>query len=243
MQKLNPDDVLQYVEQNISTFHAKRIAGLDNLKLDKVLRKKNPYLFKAKFLLTPEAIVKALADAFISSQEETIFGDWLEGLAIFINHKVYGGNKSLGKGIDLDFEKEGIRYIVAIKSGPNWGNSSQIAKMKSDFTSAKRTLLTSNSQLNIRAVNGCCYGRDKTPMKDEYHKYCGQKFWEFISGDSELYMKLIEPLGHKAKEQNEAFIIAYSRMITKFTREFIENYCLRDNTIDWEKLVQFNSGE
>lgn len=40
-------------------------------------------------MLTAEQIIKGLVDAHISSNEETIFGDWLEGLAIFINNKVY----------------------------------------------------------------------------------------------------------------------------------------------------------
>ena len=42
----------QYVEENIGTFHAKRIQSLDDLKLSKVLKRKNPYLFKAKYVLT-----------------------------------------------------------------------------------------------------------------------------------------------------------------------------------------------
>jgi hypothetical protein len=128
MEKLNLKDVTQYVEENIGTFHQKRIAGLNDLKLARVLSKKNPYLFKAKYILTAQDIIKSLTDAFISSQEETIFGDWLEGLAIFINKKVYNGWKSGIPGIDLEFDKETIRYIVTIKSGPNWGNSSQIKR-------------------------------------------------------------------------------------------------------------------
>ena len=138
MNQLKLTDVTLYVEENIENFHKKRIASLDRLKLKTVLKKKNPYLFKAKHYLTSEQIIKALTDAFISSNEETIFGDWLEGLAIFINQKVYNGWKSGICGIDLEFDKENIRYIVTIKSGPNWGNSSQIAKMKSDFATAKK---------------------------------------------------------------------------------------------------------
>lgn len=88
------------------------------MKLQKVLGKKNPYLFKAKYILTAQDIIKSLTDAFISSQEETIFGDWLEGLAIFINGKVYDGRKSGIPGIDLEFDKDGVRHIVTIKSGP-----------------------------------------------------------------------------------------------------------------------------
>ena len=91
MKQLNLTDVTKYVEDNIGVFHQKRIERLNRLNLKTVLKKKNPYLFKAKHILTAGEIVQGIADAFISSAEETIFGDWLEGLAIFINQKVYSG--------------------------------------------------------------------------------------------------------------------------------------------------------
>ena len=241
MKKVNLKDVLHYVEENIGVFHKKRIQSLDSLKLSKVLKRKNPYLFKAKYVMTAEQIVRGIVDAHISSNEETIFGDWLEGLAIFINSKTYGGIKSGITGIDLEFDKEGIRYIVNIKSGPNWGNSSQISKMNADFKTVKKTLRTTNSKLNIVAVNGCCYGIENQPDKGDYYKYCGQKFWDFISGNSNLYTEIIEPLGHKAKEKNDDFMKSYSQMINKFTREFTNEYCLKSGEIDWIKLVRFNS--
>ncbi len=232
---------MKYVEENIGTFHQKRISSLDTLRLSKVLKRKNPYLFKAKYVLTAEQIIKGLVDAHISSNEETIFGDWLEGLAIFINEKVYNGWKSGIVGIDLEFDNDSRRYIVNIKSGPNWGNSSQISKMISDFKTAQRTLRTSNSGLNIIAVNGCCYGRDNQPDKGDYFKYCGQKFWEFISGNINLYTEIIEPLSYKAKEKNEEFMESYSQMINKFTREFGNKFCDKNGAINWEELVKFNS--
>ena len=241
MKNINLKDVTQYVEDNIGIFHQKRISSLNTLSLSKVLKRKNPYLYKAKYVLTSHEIVKGLVDAHISSNEETIFGDWLEGLAIFINEKVYGGWKSGITGIDLEFDKEGIRNIVTIKSGPNWGNSSQISKMKTDFITAKRALRTSSSQLIITAVNGCCYGKDNKPDKGDYYKYCGQKFWEFISGDTNLFIEIIEPLGHIAKQKNDDFIESYSGMINKFTMEFAGQYCDNYGKIKWEKLVRFNS--
>jgi hypothetical protein len=241
MKKLNLKDVSQYVEKNVGTFHVKRIQSLDGLRLKQVLKRKNPYLFKAKYVLTADEIVRGIVDAHISSNEETIFGDWLENLAIFINGKVYGGRKSGIANIDLEFDDKGTRNIVTIKSGPNWGNSSQIKKMVSDFKTAKKTLRTSNSKLNIIAVNGCCYGRDNQPDKGDYFKYCGQKFWEFISGDTNLYTELIEPLGHKAKERNTDFMKSYSQMINKFIKEFTNDFCDKNGTIDWDKLVKLNS--
>lgn len=243
MKKIYQKGITQYVENNIGTFHQKRIDSLANLKLKTVLKKKNPYLFKAKNVLTAEQIVKSITDAFISSNEETIFGDWLEGLAIFINKKIFNGWKSGINGVDLEFDKDRVRYIVNIKSGPNWGNSSQIIKMKADFKTAMRTLRTSNSKLQIIAINGCCYGRDNKPDKGDYFKYCGQAFWEFVSGNKSLYLDIIEPLGHKAKERNEEFLKSYSKMINKFTKEFINNFCRKNGEIDWDKIVKFNSGK
>jgi len=243
MKKLNIKDILQYVEKNIGIFHQKRIESLDTLSLSKVLKRKNPYLFKAKYILTAEQIVRALVDAHISSNEETIFGDWLEGLAVFVNGKVYSGRKSGIAGIDLEFDSDGIRNIVTIKSGPNWGNSRAIPKMRSDFKTAKQTLRTSNSKLQIRAVNGCCYGRDNRPDKGDYFKYCGQVFWEFISGEPNLYVDIIKPLGHKAKEKNDEFVKSYSQMLNRLTKEFMKDYCKANGEIDWNKLVMFNSGK
>ena len=232
MKTLDIQKVVQYVEENIAYFHQKRIQSLDNLKLSQVLKRKNPYLFKAKYMQTSEQIIRGIVDAHISSNEETIFGNWLEGLAIFVNNEVYGGYKSGITGIDLEFDKENIRYIITVKSGNNWGNSSQIKKMISDFKTAKKTLRTSNSQINVVAVNGCCYGKENNPDKGDYFKYCGQEFWEFISGDKDLYTELIEPLGHQAKERNEAFVLLYTQMINKFTREFSNNFCKRYGDID-----------
>ena len=173
--------------------------------------------------------------------EWSIFGDSLEGLAIHINKTVFNGNKSAAEGIDLEFNSDGVKYIVAIKSGPNWGNYSQIQKMKDNFNKAKRILQTSNSKMNIIAVNGCCYGVDNQPDKGEYQKLCGQRFWQFMSGDESLFTQIIEPLGHEARERNEEFLEFYAQIITKFTCSFAEKFC-NDGKIDWERLVIFNSG-
>ena len=241
MKPLEIQKVVKYVEENIAAFHIKRIESINKLKLSQVLKRKNPYLFKAKYMQTSEQIIRGIVDAHISSNEETIFGNWLEGLAIFINNEVYGGYKSGITGIDLEFDKDNIRYIVTIKSGSNWGNSSQIKKMLSDFKTAKRTLRTSNSQINVVAINGCCYGVDRNPDKGEYFKYCGQEFWYFISEEEHLYTELIEPLGYKAREKNEDFMLSYTQMINKFTREFSNSFCKKNGDIDWMKLVEFNS--
>lgn len=239
--KVSLQDVTTYVSRNIGAFHAARLNSLSKLEFRKILARKNPYLFKAKNILTSETLVRQLLDAHLSSQEETMFGDFLEGLAIYICGKVYGGAKSAAEGVDLEFTKGGVKYIVAIKSGPNWGNSSQIARMVDNFKKAKKILKTNSSRRNIVAVNGCCYGRESVD-KGDYLKYCGQIFWDFISGNPNLYTDIIEPLGHEAREKNEEFQKQYAILVNRFTSEFSKEFCPKGK-IDWDKLVQMNSGK
>jgi hypothetical protein len=242
MSTVNKDEIIEYIRTNIGEFHSKRLASFETLKFDKILKRKNPYLFRAKGIDTAEELVATIMDAHLSSQEETIFGDFLEGLAIFINEKVYRGKKSSANGIDLEFEKEGVKYIVSIKSGPNWGNSSQISKMKADFSTAKRVLNTNTSKTNVVAVNGCCYGRDSKPDKGEYLKLCGQRFWEFISGDENLYKEIIEPLAYEVEKNNTEFTKAKEELIKRFTEDFAKEYCV-DGIVDWNKILEVNSGQ
>ncbi len=236
-------EITAYIERNIQEFHRRRLESLAKLKLKKVLLRKNPYLYRAKDIIDAHDLVKSLLDAHLSSQEEGIFGDFLEGLAVYVCSKAYGGRKSSANGIDLEFERENIYNLVSIKSGPNWGNSRQIAKMREDFTKAKRILRTSGSVKHVEAINGCCYGREQSEDKGEYLKLCGESFWAFISGQRSLYTDIIEPLGHQAKQRNEEFAIEYSKVINRFTKEFIESFCDLNGQIDWVKLVTFNSGK
>lgn len=242
MAKLNLEGVRKHIEENIGDFHKAREKGLKELKLSKILLKKNPYLFKAKNILTAENFVRSLVNAYISSQEETMFGGFLERLAIFVCEKVYGGKKSSAEGLDLEFVKDGVIYVVAVKSGTNWGNSSQIAKMKESFRKAKQRLRTNAKKMHVEAVNGCCYGRVARTDKGEYQKIAGQEFWELISDNSDLYTHIIEPLAYQAKERNQQYENEYSRQINIFTQQFAREFCV-DGVINWNKIVQFNSGK
>jgi hypothetical protein len=243
MQNLNQAEISEYIAENIvGKFYQSRLDKLNEIQLSAVLKRKNPYLFKAKNITTAEAFVKEILNAHLSSQEETIFGGYLEDLAIFICSKVYSGRKSSAEGIDLEFERESIKYIVTIKSGPYWANSGQIERMKENFRKAKRILGTNSSIRNIVAVNGCCYGQDPQPDKGEYLKLCGQEFWNFISGDIQLYKEVIKPLGDEAKEKDEDFTNAYDIKVNKLTKEFLDQFCSA-GVINWEKLLEFNSGK
>ncbi len=241
MKKFNLQEIYEYAEKHISIFHQRRLDYVQNkVDLLKILKQKNPYLFRAKNVLTAQDLIKGFLDAFLQSQEETLFGDFIEGLAIFVCDKVYGAKKSELIGVDLEFEKDGVIYVVEIKAGWNWGNSSQIRQLKINFESAKKLLLAKTGK-KIVAVNGCCFGKDNKPDKGGYLKLCGQRFWEFISGNEKLYIDIVEPIGYRAREKNEEFAENYAQIINKLTLEFSQKFC--DNgKINWSKLVKYNSG-
>jgi len=241
MKSLNLDKVREYVNENIVDFHERRIKSLEELNLSKLLTK-NPYLFKAKNIMTAGELIDSLMDAFLSSSEEKHFGDFLEGLAVFIAQKTCNGHKSAAQGVDLEFHNKGIHYIISIKSGTKWGNSSQHSKLEQDLKHAVKRIKQSKRGANVQPVLGICYGKTRTSYVRGYIKVVGQNFWYLISENMELYTDIIEPIGYKAKEHNEVFLREKSRVVNRFTKAFIDKFCDPSGTINWRLLVNFNSG-
>lgn len=236
------NSIADYVEKNIGEFHKARIAKLQSINLKALLSRKNPYLFKAKNIVTAAQMVESLASAYMSSAEESIFGNWMEGIAKFVAEKVYAGYKSAAEGIDLEFDKEGVHYFVSVKSGPSWSNSTSMKEQKQQFRTAVRVFNTSRKTVPTMCIEGCCYGNVNKGYKDSLHeKYCGEKFWTLISGEPTLFVDIVEPLGFKAKEKNEEYYKEYGRMINKLTQEFIAEYCDQEGNIDWDKIVRLNA--
>lgn len=242
MKNLNLDDVRNYVNENIVDFHQRKLKSLEELKLDKLLTK-NPYLFRAKNLVTPQELVEDLLNAFLSSSEEKLFGDFLEGLAVFIAEQTCGGHKSTAQGIDLEFFNNNTHYIVSIKSGPNWGNSSQQDKLEQDLKTAVARLKQSHRNLNVQPVLGICYGKTKTSFIRGYMKIVGQNFWYLISENPDLYTDIVEPIGYRAKQHNDNFTEEKSKIVSRFTIEMGNKFFNPlTGEVDWIKLIQFNSG-
>ncbi len=233
-----------FVGERLAEFHTRRLERLETLELKSVLERKNPYLFRAKNPADASAFMADLLDAHLSSQEEGLFGTLLEQVAIFVCEKARGGRKSAVEGIDLEFEDaaSSTKYLVSIKSGPNWGNSSQIKKMRDHFLQARRILGTNTRKgTKIVAVNGCCYGRTLNEDKGDYVKLCGQAFWELVSGDAEFHTRLMEALGREAERRKEEFAGLYDTTLARLTTEFSEGFCDDKGRILWDKLTRYNS--
>ena len=111
---------------------------------------------------------------------------------------------------------------------------------------AKKLIRLELGKSNIISVNGCIYGRDNNPHKVNknpdlsYHKICGQSFWELISGDDQLYKKIIQPLDKEAKKRDEVFKELYIKKINEMTKDVVDIFYTKDN-LDWNKIIDYVS--
>ncbi|MEK7396283.1 MAG: PmeII family type II restriction endonuclease [Candidatus Poribacteria bacterium] len=243
MKTIDISEVYQFIQDHIDDFHISKLNSLNNTSLKELLKKKNPYLFRVKNILTAEELVKSLLDAKMSSSEEELFGAFLENLAIFIAQRTLDAIKSSSHGIDFEYSSDKTRYLVTLKSGLNWGNSSQWKALESDFKTAMTILRQSLHITNINCILGICYGNAKTTIrKGIIMQVCGQNFWYMVTGSETFYKDIVQPLGHRAKESNESFDEKKAEIVNRLTGNFIGDFCDPNGKILWEKVVEFNSG-
>jgi hypothetical protein len=101
--------IRNYIVKNIDTLHLARIKRLRNLKLNNILKNKNPYLFRCKDLNLAADLMTAVLDARLSSSEEGSFGSFLEHLAIYVSERTGGGFKTAADGIDIELVRRKTR--------------------------------------------------------------------------------------------------------------------------------------
>ena len=90
------------------------------------------------------------------------------------------------------------------------------------------------------------YGRDNKPHKVSkdpdlsYYKICGQAFWGLVSGDDQLYKKIIQPLDKEAKKRDDTFKKLYVKKINEMTKDIVNLFYVEDN-LNWEKIIDYVS--
>jgi hypothetical protein len=72
---MNQSELEDLIRRSLDEFYQRRIKKLSELKLQDVLRKKNPYLLRAIGVEKASEIVEEILKAFMSSSDESIFGD------------------------------------------------------------------------------------------------------------------------------------------------------------------------
>jgi len=224
----------------LQKFYASRLSGLKELSLKEVLRKKNPYLYRALGIEKASEIVEQIMAAFVTSSDETIFGNvFFEPIAKL----AAGGQVSPTEGVDFTVEKPDRYLAVAVKSGPNWGNADQHKRQSTNFDALRKRLYKLNKLFD--PLVGQAYGQQCSEPTDNsrFRRRSGQAFWEEVTGDPDFYLKLVRLMKDVPERNRPKFRAEWDQAVNRFTRDFMADFCRPDGSIDWEKLVAFNSAK
>src|SRR5699024_1804533 len=207
--------------------------------LKEALKGKNPYLYKALGVEKADDIVKDILSAHISSSDEGIFGDaFFEPLA----EKISKGRVADAEGADIIIEDDNLYKVIQVKSGPNAFNASSKQKQSDNFKSIERRVAKRKKVYN--AMVGYGYGTRSTELnKYRFREVAGQAFWEELTNDPDFSVKIISAMRDRPKQHLIEYQKSFDTALDSFTKEFIDDFCFDDGTINWNKILKFNSGK
>lgn len=237
----NEQAIIEAIATALDAFYSSLIAKINSLNIKSIMKRKNPYLFRAKAMNGAAQIVDAILAAFISSSEETIFGNvFFEPIACAAAQ----GQKALAEGVDIMVERDNTIYAIAVKSGTSVFNADSRKKQEQNFMAASK--LAQQAKKRFVAMIGYSYGKKKASSRGLpkfYTELAGKEFWTELTGDEEFYIKLIRLMDRMPEKYVEDFDEAYQKAANRLVKEFTIEFCYDDGGIDWEKLVRFNSGD
>lgn len=237
----NEQAIVEAIATALDEFYSSLIAKVNSLNIKSIMKRKNPYLFRAKAMNGAAQIVDAILAAFISSSEETIFGNvFFEPIACAAAQ----GQKALAEGVDIMVERDNTIYAIAVKSGTSVFNADSRKKQEQNFMAASK--LAQQAKKRFVAMIGYSYGKKKASTRGLpkfYNELAGKEFWTELTGDEEFYIKLIRLMDRLPEKYVEDFDEAYQKAANRLVKEFTIEFCYDDGGIDWEKLVRFNSGD
>ena len=213
----------QYFREIIIPNHLK---GLEKIKLKDF--KPNPFLanYLAAFLCgntEPESLAKALLyPRILGTSINTSFGT---NIQVFISRlaEITGGASGI-QGVDIEFVDalDGRKKYCQCKAGPQTINKDDIETILGHFKylNNKARIDHLNIQIDDMIV-GVLYGERHELsshyriIDSHYPVYCGESFWERLTGDKNFYHRLAKAFGEVVEEDN----IDGSKIILKKIKE------------------------
>ena len=241
-QTYNEAEIEYAIGTALETFYKSLLTKIDAISMDTVVKRKNPYLYRAKALSNASDIVESILSATVSSSEETLFGNcFFEPLAIVAS----GGQKALAEGVDIMVSDKNANtiYAISVKSGTNVFNSDSKKRQAQNFTAASKLAQQANAVL--KPIIGYCYGKRRSTGRGQptiYRELAGQDFWYELTGDKDFYIKIIRYMGSKPEMYLEKFRESYNKASNRLVSQFTNLFCNEDGSINWDKLVKYNSG-
>lgn len=234
------------IAELLDIFYNKRSVALDDLKLINTLKRKNPYLYKATGVSDASEIVEEILRAHVSSSDETLFGnEFFEPLAKWVAQKANSEatvETSHGEGVDISISNDSFIMPIAVKSGVNVFNADSRKKQSENFDSLRRRL--QKLAKHFDPVVGYCYGRKKqsSRSKANFKELAGQEFWGLITKEPDFYLRIVRLMGEKPISHRPSFQQSFDQAKNRFVKEFLIDFSDEAGAINWDKLLEFNSG-
>lgn len=238
----------EIVENQLNALYKKRFTALEKINLERLF-KKNPYLFRSIGMADSSELVSSMLDAFISSSDETIFGnDFFEPVALWTaknadvpSEREWIVTVGSAAGTDLSIETKDAYMAIAVKSGTNIFNSQSSKGQLAEFGELQARLRKIGKE--IRQIVGYGYGRHKAKKTSKTEKHAGQAFWALLSGEKDFYLRISDSIGKYSANHKLAYEQVYAKAKNRILKQMVVNFVDESGCLDWRKIVEFNSSE
>jgi hypothetical protein len=227
-------EIRKLIAKKVQDFTREKIQSLNDLTLDKL--NINVYLIAALNYKKPEQVVAFAVDQFFNRSVVTSFGSFYQELG-----KMFGKAANI-PDIDLIFEREGTRYYVQLKSGPEGFTGPALKKTLSKMAKIKRKEPTSKTIIafSYGTVNKISkvWGKElneavKNGKLDQV--LIGRKWWEFVLKDPPGYRTLFDIISQagtvERKTLNDSTVSletakndAYKRVLKEWKQKYGDDY-------------------
>ena len=205
----------------------------------------NPFLIRilANELKLKDArtIVRWLVNQRLERGTVTSFGLVLQEVA-----KVFSEGTGV-EGADIQKTREGRRYYIQVKSGPNTVPKDMGERISQLLRSARRR------NRGSEALFGMCYGnreqvsgivRQYVEKEGGIDWLAGREFWRFISDDphcvDEIYQLVADASQNFRDDQGMTLAQIIKAKVQELEKEFTKMYGERGDEM-WRKLLEHNS--
>ena len=127
-----------------------------------------------------------------------------------------------------------------MKSGKNIFNAQSDKGQSSEFAALQARLKKLGKQ--FLPYIGYGYGRKAPPRKATVvDRVAGEKFWFLLTNEADFYLRIAKAIGKHSSGHGEEYRKTFDKKCNALVREFSSNFVDDEGSIEWDKVVAFNS--
>lgn len=188
------------------------------LRASELLYNANPFMLAVETEGHPKAsnLAEHLIQRRLSHSRETILGSTQEELVRRFAQLRWGNAfKSSAPGIDIEWEDNGVRQLVNVKSTTEWANSPARASHIQSFRDVRSRLRDQQT----RSVLFVTAGADKEWENNNFYVYRGNAAWRWVTGMN-LEQMLIKEMVDVAQRHRQLYRREVRKAVLRCQREF-----------------------